>query len=56
MKIKSLMKRMIKGKLVLSKINDKYKIACEITLTTKITQIKKTYNDPVKEVRRFYVR
>jgi hypothetical protein len=56
MKIKALMKRMIKGKLVVSKINNKYKIACEITLTTKITQIIKTYSDPLNEVGRFYVR
>ena len=56
MKIKALMKRRIKGKLVESMTNEKYKIVCETTLKTKIIQIKKIYSDSLNEAGRFYVR
>jgi len=56
MKVKALMKRKPKTRKIISMTNDAYKELCEKKLNDEIKEIKKLYNDSMKEAWKYYVR
>jgi hypothetical protein len=56
MKIKTLMRKNIKGTKVVTMTNDTYKRICESKLKKEIEDIKKVYISSINEAGKFYVR